>query len=84
MKKLIVFSATWCGPCKMVKPIINQIESENPTITIERYDVDENQDKAAKFNITSVPTVIIADENDTEVNRLMGVNQKQTYIDSVQ
>jgi len=84
MNKLIVFSATWCGPCKMVKPIINQIEQENPEIKIERYDIDENQDKATMFDITSVPTVLVVDDEEWEVKRFTGIQQKHTYVNAVQ
>ncbi|MFI8595190.1 thioredoxin [Microbacterium sp. NPDC078428] len=55
---LVDFWAEWCGPCRMVAPVLDQIQSENPDkITILKLNVDENPDLAMKYQITSIPAM---------------------------
>ncbi len=54
---LVDFYATWCGPCKMLSPIISQVAEEHPEIKVLRIDVDEVQEIAAEYNIFSIPTL---------------------------
>ena len=55
---LVDFWAAWCGPCRMVAPVLDEIQSENPDkITILKLNVDENPDLAAKYQITSIPAM---------------------------
>lgn len=55
---LVDFWAAWCGPCRMVSPILDEIQSENPDkITILKLNVDENPDLAMKYQITSIPAM---------------------------
>jgi len=55
---LVDFWAEWCGPCRMVAPVLDQIQSENPDkITILKLNVDENSDLAMKYQITSIPAM---------------------------
>lgn len=61
---VLYFSAAWCGPCKMFKPVVQQISSELE-IGIVYVDVDQQRDMAMKYNVTSVPTVVV--ENDGNV-----------------
>lgn len=70
------FSATWCGPCKVLANIIKDIE-----LPIINHDVDEEEDLAIKYNVISVPTILFID-NGKEVKRLLGVVSKQTIIDT--
>lgn len=69
--KLLKFSASWCGPCKMLSTTIAGIKDEIP-YPIEEIDVDVNTDLAKKFSIRGVPTMILVNE-DTEVKRKVGV-----------
>ena len=61
---ILYFSAAWCGPCKMFKPIVQQVSSELE-VGIVYVDVDQQRDMAMKYNVTSVPTVVV--ENDGNV-----------------
>jgi thioredoxin 1 len=73
--KLIKFQASWCGPCKALSAVM-----ENMTLPIEtqNVDIDENHDMARKYNVRSVPTMIVVDSTGTEVKRAVGVmNEKQ-------
>jgi len=55
---LVDFWAEWCGPCRMVAPVLDEIQSENPDkITILKLNVDENPDLAMKYQITSIPAM---------------------------
>ena len=71
------FSATWCGPCKTFKPIMNEIAGEGYSVQI--IDIDQQQDLAAKHNVRSVPTTII-EENGMEVDRIIGSVSKQQVL----
>lgn len=61
---ILYFSAAWCGPCKMFKPIVQQVSSELE-VGIVYVDVDQQRDMAMKYSISSVPTIIV--ENDGNV-----------------
>ena len=68
--RVIKFSATWCGPCKM---LARNLENITTNIPIENVDIDENQDAAMEFGVRGVPTMIMLDENNTEVKRMVGM-----------
>ena len=73
--KILKFYATWCGPCKSLSAVIESIKDEIPYV-IEEIDSDENMDMARKYNIRSLPTMVIVD-GDTEVKRQMGMMNAQ-------
>ena len=78
MKKLLYFSAAWCGPCKQLGPIMSEISS---TIPVKKIDVDQNPEMAQKYGIRNIPTVILVDEQGQELAKKIGFNPKQTYLD---
>jgi thioredoxin 1 len=78
MKKILYFSAAWCGPCKMLGPIMESVASQ---INYQKIDVDNNQDLSVKYGVRNIPTLVLIDENGTELNRSTGVIQKQQIID---
>jgi len=77
MKTMKYFSATWCGPCKTFKPIMNEIAGEG--YSVQFIDIDQSQDLAAKHNVRSVPTTVI-EENGVEVDRIIGSVSKQQVM----
>ena len=77
MKTMKYFSATWCGPCKTFKPIMNEIAGEGYSVQV--IDIDQQQDLAARYNVRSVPTTII-EENGIEVDRIIGSVSKQQVM----
>ena len=77
MKTMKYFSATWCGPCKVFKPVMNEIAGEG--YSVQFIDIDQSQDLAAKHNVRSVPTTVI-EENGMEVDRIIGSVSKQQVL----
>ena len=80
MKTMKYFSATWCGPCKTFKPIMNEISGEG--YSVQFIDIDQSQDLAAKYGVRSVPTVVI-EENGIEVDRFIGSIPKQMVLEKL-
>jgi len=68
--KIIKFYAEWCGPCKVVGPIVEQAVAERG-IELENVNIDENPEAAMKYHVRSIPTVVIEREG-KELTRLMG------------
>jgi thioredoxin 1 len=68
MKQVLYFSAEWCGPCKMIKPQIEQLQSQ---MTITFIDADTSPDTCSKYNVRNVPTVLVI-KNGMELGRLVG------------
>ena len=56
---LLDFWATWCGPCRMVAPVVEEIAEENEEITVGKIDVDEQTELAVKFGVSSIPTLVL-------------------------
>lgn len=81
MLKLIDFYADWCGPCKIMKPIFNDVEPEfEGEIEFVQVDVEENNEKAQEFNVMSIPTFVIM-KGDKEIDRRMGAMPKEALVD---
>ncbi len=71
-KVLVVFSATWCGPCKMITPTLEEID----TIDIYKIDVDENVDLAKEYKVFSVPSILLF-KNDKLIAKTGGILSKE-------
>lgn len=76
---LIDFFATWCGPCKMVSPVVDQIANERPDIKVCKLDVDKNLDLARTFQVMSVPT-LVAIKNGKMINKIIGAMPKAQIL----
>ena len=80
---LVDFYADWCGPCKMLSPIIDEIAEERTDITVGKVNDDENNSLAAKYNVMSIPTMIIF-KNGKEQARVVGVRPKEDILAELQ
>lgn len=76
---LLDFWASWCGPCRMLGPVIDEIATENDDIIVGKVNVDEQPQLAAQFGIMSIPT-IVAMKDGKVVNQTMGVQPKASLL----
>lgn len=79
---LLDFWASWCGPCKMFSPIIDEIANETKDIKVGKVNVDEELELASKFGIMSIPTVVII-KNGKVVNQSVGLKSKSEVLDMI-
>ena len=76
---LVDFWARWCGPCRMVAPILEQIAQEREDIKVCKINVDEQPELAAAFNIMSIPTLMVVKEGKV-TNKAMGARPKEQIL----
>ena len=80
---MVDFWAAWCGPCRMVGPIIDQISEEyDGKAVVGKVDVDANQEFAAKYGVRNIPTVLVF-KNGEVVGRQVGVAPKNAYAEAI-
>ena len=80
MSVLVDFYADWCGPCKMLAPIVDEIAQENDDIKVAKVNVDENPNIALDYKVMSIPTLVVI-KGGKEVSRSVGVVDKKDIID---
>ncbi len=79
---LIDFYAEWCGPCRMLGPVIDEIAEEATTFKVGKVNIDEQPELATKYQVMSVPTLVVI-KNGEVVNRVSGVTPKQKILDMI-
>lgn len=77
---LLDFWASWCGPCRMVSPIVDEIAQEHPEIKVGKVNVDEQPELAASFNVMSIPSLFVFRDGKV-VNQAVGARPKQEILD---
>lgn len=76
---LLDFYADWCGPCRMVSPIVDEIAEERDDIIVGKINVDEERELAAEFEVYSIPTLVVIKDGN-EVNRAQGARPKAQIL----
>lgn len=76
---LLDFWAAWCGPCRMVSPVVDMVAQENPDIKVGKVNVDEQQELAQAFGVMSIPTLVVMKDG-REVNRTVGAVPKESIL----
>ena len=79
---LVDFYASWCGPCKALAPVLDELSNENPNLLIAKVNVDDDRDLALQFKVRSVPTMIIF-KGGKEINRLVGFLPKEEILNRI-
>ena len=73
---LVDFNASWCGPCRMIRPILDEIAEEKTSSKIVSVDIDEQMELAEKYNVSSIPCLVLFKDG-KEVTRSIGYNLKK-------
>ena len=76
---LLDFWASWCGPCQLVGPIVDEIAGERPDIKVGKVNVDEERELAAVFNVMNIPTLVVVKDGKI-VNQAMGARPKEQIL----
>ena len=76
---VVDFWATWCGPCRMLAPVLEQLEAERPDVRVCKVNIDEETELARRFGVMSIPTVILF-QNGQEKNRSVGLVPKERLL----
>jgi thioredoxin 1 len=79
------FYADWCGPCKTQDPIVEELEDDlGERLSVEKIDVDENQDIANEYQVRSIPTIVIEGEDGAVVEKFIGVTQREELESAIE
>ncbi|MBR3898118.1 MAG: thioredoxin [Bacilli bacterium] len=81
-KVLVDFNADWCGPCRMLRPILDEIASERSNVKIVSINIDDEEDLAMKYGVSSIPCLVLFDGG-KEVNRSVGLIPKDAVIEFI-
>ena len=76
---LVDFNATWCGPCRMLKPTLEQVAAERPDVTVLGVDIDENMDLAEEYGVFSIPCLVLFKDG-AEADRSVGLVPKEQLL----
>ena len=79
---LVDFYADWCGPCKMMAPVVEEIAAERADVTVGKINVDESGELALKYGVVSIPTLVVFKDG-AEVDRIVGFRPKEQITEKL-
>ena len=79
---LFDFLATWCGPCKMIAPVVNEISTEFPELKIIKFDVDKAVEIAAHYGVRTIPAFVVVKDGET-LDQFAGIVNKATIVNAL-
>ncbi|MBQ7406222.1 MAG: thioredoxin [Clostridia bacterium] len=79
---LVDFYADWCGPCRMMAPILEAVSEERADLKVAKVNVDESSELAAKFGVMSIPTLVLLNDGD-EIKRIVGARPKDALLQEI-
>ena len=80
---LIDFYATWCGPCKILSPIVEEVAKENENVKFVKIDIDKTEDIAMQYQVMSIPTLVLI-QNGEEKDRVVGILDQNQILDFIE
>lgn len=79
---ILDFWAPWCGPCRMMEPVLKEVSDEYEAVTVAKLNVDENPTTATKFDILSIPTLLVFKDGQV-VKKIVGARSKKQLVDEL-
>ena len=77
---IVDFFATWCGPCRMLAPVLEQVQQDVPSVKIVKVDVDDAEKVSKRFGIMSIPTMVVLKDGQ-EIDRFVGFRPRQDLVE---
>ena len=81
-KALVDFYADWCGPCRMMAPILEAVASERDDLIVAKVNVDESAELASRFGVMSIPTLVVLEDGE-EIKRIVGARPKDALLSEI-
>ncbi len=82
-RALIDFYADWCGPCRMMAPILEAVAAEREDLLVAKVNVDENAELASRFGVMSIPTLVVLEDGE-EIKRIVGARPKEALLSEIE
>lgn len=82
-RALIDFYADWCGPCRMMAPILEAVAAEREDLLVAKVNVDENAELASRFGVMSIPTLVVLEDGE-EIKRIVGARPKDALLSEIE
>ena len=82
-RALVDFYADWCGPCRMMAPILEAVAAEKEDLLVAKVNVDENADLASRYGVMSIPTLVVLEDGE-EIKRIVGARPKDALLSEIE